>query len=117
MVLGGLHVKVSMEALEHGADGFVVAAKIVEDAFAAPPQQVRCRRLTWQLDYDVINIPAVTIGAMRCHVTLLVYVWDFDATCVAHGNRRDEAPSGELSRDEVFAGDAGPVGGWVHGGG
>lgn len=32
---------------------------------------------------------------------------DIDAPGVAHGNRRDEAPAGELSRDEVFASDAG----------
>ena len=28
---------------------------------------------------------------------------DVDATGVAHGNRRDEAPLGELRRDEIFA--------------
>jgi hypothetical protein len=34
---------------------------------------------------------------------------DVDATGVAHDNRRDEAPAGELSSDEVFAGDAGEL--------
>ena len=39
---------------------------------------------------------------------------DIDAAGVAHGNRCDEATSGELSRYEVFAGNAGKLGAWFH---
>lgn len=37
---------------------------------------------------------------------------DIDAAGVAHRDRSDESPAGELSRDEVFAGDTGNLGGW-----
>jgi len=40
---------------------------------------------------------------------------DVDATGVAHCDRGDEAPAGELSRDEIFAGDSGKMGARFHG--
>lgn len=39
---------------------------------------------------------------------------DIDAAGVAHRDRGDEAAPGELSRDEVFAGDAGKLGAGFH---
>lgn len=53
---------------------------------------------------------------LDCPLRLRVGGKDVDATCVANGDRGVEATAGELSCDEVFAGDSGKLraGFWVH---